>query len=125
MITPDYDSIRWGPPSQLPYLGAGGANPAIEKYLAIDVGGAGSVNTVNLTLNQIMASYIVVTNAGSGATTIAWPGVMPGHSFIVLNGSGQDCIFKVTGGTGITVADTKKAILVGNTTDIVRVTADT
>lgn len=125
---PDYNNYRWGGPQ-------GGRIPqemfpatfAITKEMDINVGGAGSTNTINLDPSQQRASYYYVSNAGSGATTINWPAVLPGVVFTVFNSSGQNCIFKVKGLTGITVATAKHAILAMDKTagDIVRVTADT
>lgn len=125
---PDYDNQRWGGPS-------GGRIPqemfpatfAITKEVDINVGGAGTTNSINLDPSQLRASYYTVTNAGSGATTINWPAVLPGIVFTVYNNSGQNVIFKVTGKTGITVATSKHAILAMDkvAADILRVTADT
>jgi hypothetical protein len=92
---------------------------------AINVGGAGTTNSITLTPAQAAASEIVVTNAGSGATTINFPGADPGSPFVVFNDSGQACTFKVVGQTGVSVANGKRALLVSESTDIARVTADT
>lgn len=125
---PYYDNVRWGGPQgvRIPQE-AFPATMALVKEVDIDVGGAGTTNTINLSLNQTRSSYYIVTNAGSGATTINWPAVLPGLVFTVYNNSGQDVVFVVTGLTGVTVADGKRAILVmdSSTGDIERVTADT
>ena len=125
---PDYSNIRWGGPK-------GGRIPQeifpatflMKKETDINVGGAGTTNSINLDPSQTQSSYYTVTNAGSGATTINWPGVFPGINFTVFNNSGQNVTFKVTGKTGITVATGKRAILVMDSVagDIARVTADT
>jgi len=125
---PDYDNVRWPgadglrvPQEMAP------ATLAITKEIDINVGGAGTTNTVNLTPDQLRAPYYTVTNAGSGATTINWPAVLPGIVFTVYNNSGQACTFKVTAKTGISVANAKRAILAMDKVsgDITRVTADT
>lgn len=103
------------------------ATYAVTKEVPINIGGAGSTNTVNLLPNQLRATYYNVTNAGSGATTVTWPAVCPGVVFTVFNNSGQACTFKVTGKTGVSVANSKRAILAMDNIlgDIARVTADT
>jgi len=128
---PYYDNIRYGGPASgggIRYpQEAGPGTFALDKETDINVGGAGTTNTINLSLNQTRSSYYTLTNAGSGATTVQWPAVLPGLVFTVYNNSGQSSVWKVTGGTGITVANTKKAILVMDSVagDILRVTADT
>lgn len=128
---PYYDNIRYGGTEKAGGIRypqeAGPGTFALDKEIDINVGGAGTTNSINLSLNQTRASYYTVTNAGSGATTVNWPAVLPGLVFTVYNNSGQSCTFKVTGLTGIAVADTKKAILVMDSVagDILRVTADT
>jgi len=128
---PDYDNERYGGPSSgggIRYpQEAGPGTFAITKETDINVGGAGSTNTINLSLDQTRSSVYYLTNAGSGATTIKWPAVLPGVQFTVKNASGQSSVWMVTGKTGVTVADTKSAILRMDKTsgDIVRVTADT
>ena len=127
---PYYDNIRWGGPQgvRIPQE-AFPATMALVKEIDIDVGGTGTTNTITLSLNQTRASYYNITDGGSGATTITWPAVLPGLVFTVFNNTGaaQTCTFKVSGGTGIAVADGKRAILVmdGLSGDIARVTADT
>lgn len=126
---PDYDNVRWGGPDGLRVpQEAGKATLALKQEIDINVGGAGSTNTVNLTSAQQSGSYYTVTNAGSGATTVNFPvGAAPGHVFTVYNNSGQTCTFKVSGLTGVAVANAKKAILVVDKVagDVLRVTADT
>lgn len=125
---PDWDNVRWGgsqsnglrvPQEMAP------ATLTIKKILTVNVGGAGSTNTVALQANQCLASYLIVTNAGSGASTLTWPAAFPGYVVVVYNNSGQNAIFEVTGQAGITVANTKRAILVCDATTFQRVTADT
>lgn len=45
--------------------------------------------------------------------------------YVIVNSSGQAITVKVTGQTGIAVANAKVAVLTSNGTDIVRITADT
>jgi hypothetical protein len=126
---PDYDNQRYGGPDGIRYPAeAGKATFALKQEIDINVGGAGTTNTVNLTSLQVDGSYYTVTNAGSGATTVNFPvGAAVGHVFAVYNNSGEACTFKVSGQTGVSVANSKKAILVVDKVagDILRVTADT
>lgn len=125
---PYYDNVRWGGPGgvRLPQEAFPGTM-ALVKETDINVGGAGTTNTINLDLTQTRSSYYTLTNAGSGATTVKWPAVLPGLQVTVYNNSGQSSIWMVTGKTGITVANAKIAILVMDTVlgDLKRVTADT
>ena len=125
---PYYDNMRWGGPGgvRIPQESFP-ATMALSHEVDINVGGAGVTNTINLSLNQTRMSYYTLTNAGSGATTVKWPAVLPGLVFTVYNNSGQSSVWMVTGKTGITVANGKMAILVMDSVsgDIKRVTADT
>lgn len=129
-LPPDYDNQRWGGPKgvRIPQE-VFPATMSVDKETDINVGGAGTTNTINLDPSQLRSSYYTVKNAGSGATTIQWPAVLPGLVFTVFNTSGQACTFKVIGATGVSVATAKRAILVHDnsltTPDIARVTADT
>lgn len=125
---PYYDNRRWGGPRGLRIpQEAFPATIDLVKETDINVGGAGSTNTVNLSLDQIRSSYYTLTNAGSGASTVVWPAVLPGLVVTVYNNSGQSSVWKVAGATGITVADAKIATLVMDLVlgDLKRVTADT
>lgn len=128
---PYYDNIRYGGPASgggIRYpQEAGPGTFSLDKETDINVGGAGSTNTINLNLNQTRSSYYTLTNAGSGATTVQWPAVLPGLPVTVYNHSGQSSVWKVAGATGITVANGKIAILVMDSVlgDLKRVTADT
>ena len=68
------------------------------------------------------ASRIIVTLADQAVNAIATP--TAGKMYIILNTSGQQLTFKATGQSGVAIASTKSAILIGNGTDFVRVTAD-
>lgn len=127
---PYYDNYRWGGPSgiRLPQeVFSVTSTMAQDKETDINIGGVGVTNTINLSLDQTRSSYYTFTNAGTGATTVQWPAVLPGLQFTVFNNSGQSLTAKVAGKTGITILTAKRAILVmdGPSGDIQRVTADT
>lgn len=123
---PDYDNVRQGGPNGLRIpQEQGKATYAIKKLVSISLGGAGSTNTVNLTPDQTLASEYVVTNAGSGATTLVWPGAFPGHAFVVYNNSGQALTLEVTGQSGISgPANGTRALFVCESGNIARVSSD-
>ena len=124
---PYYDNYRWGGPGGLRFpQEAYPATVALVKETDINVGGAGTTNTINLSLDQTRSSYYVITNPGSGATTVVWPAVLPGLVVTVYNNTNQSSKWMVTGKTGITVATTKTAMLVmdSGTGDLKRLTAD-
>ena len=84
-----------------------------------------SVASGNWTLSaaEMKATYIVPTGAsGASRDVIATP--TAGKLYIVTNSSNNDAVFKATGQTGVTVATTKSAVVIGNGTDFVRVTLD-
>jgi S-adenosylhomocysteine hydrolase len=125
---PVYDNVKWGgqngcriPQEVFP------ATMAVIKETDINVGGAGTTNTITIDPTQTLSSYYTLTNAGSGATTINFPVLHNGFQFTVYNNSGQSSTWKATGKTGIVVANGKRAILVYDKValDIARVTADT
>jgi len=68
-------------------------------------------------------TLLTVTLASGAVNAIATP--TAGKVFVVLNTCGQALTFKAADQTGIVVASTKTAVLVGNGTDFIRVTADT
>jgi hypothetical protein len=75
-----------------------------------------------LSATELKATRIIVTLAGGAVDAIATP--TAGKMYIILNTSGQALTFKATGQSGVTIANTKSAIVIGNGTDFVRVTAD-
>jgi hypothetical protein len=79
---------------------------------------------VDWTLSAAELAQLIVTatNANGVVNAIATP--TAGKVYIVSNGTGYALTFKATGQTGIVVANGKTAILRGNGTDFVRVTAD-
>ena len=125
---PTYDNVRWGGPQgvRLPQE-VFPATMAVLKETDINVGGAGTTNSITLDSSQSASSYYTVTNAGSGATTINFPVMHNGITFGVFNNSGQSVTFKVTGKTGVAVANGKRAFLVYDkvAADIARMSPDT
>jgi hypothetical protein len=85
-----------------------------------DYGAAAADWTLNATEKR--ATRIIVTNANGACAAIATP--TAGKIFMILNTSGQALTIKAAGQTGVTIASTKSAIVIGNGTDFVRVTAD-
>lgn len=123
---PDYDNVRLGGPDGLRYpLEQGKATFALKHQVSINIGGAGSTNTVNLAMNQTIGSEYVFTNAGSGATAVVWPGAFPALVFVVHNNSGQAMTLGVTGQTAIAgPANGTRALFVCESANIARVTPD-
>lgn len=75
-----------------------------------------------LTAAEADAVILKVTNADAGANALLPVGLDRVH--IVYNTSGQAITFKVTGQTGVAVANGKCAMILGTATDYVRLTAD-
>ena len=127
-VAPTYDNAKWGGPQgvRIPQE-VFPATMAVVKETDINIGGAGTTNIITIDPSQTLSSYYTLTNAGSGATTVNFPVLHNGFTFTVFNNSGQSATFKVTGKTGIAVANGKRAILVYDKVagDIQRVTADT
>ena len=125
---PTYDNVRWGGPKGLRIpQEVFPATMAVVKQTDIDVGGSGTTNSITLDSSQSGSSYYTVTNAGSGATTLNFPVLHNGLVIAVWNNSGQAATFKVTGKTGISIANGKRAFLVMDRVlaDLARMTADT
>jgi len=125
---PNYDNVRWpGSPStglRVPQEQAP-ATLAVINQANINVGGSGSTNTVNLLPTQTLATELVVTNAGSGATTLVWPAAFPGFVFSVYNNSGQALNLEVTGQSAITgPANGTRAMFVIESANVARLTPD-
>jgi hypothetical protein len=83
---------------------------------------AGAAVAWTLSAAEQRATRLIVTNA-NGAVQAIVPAVA-GKVLIVLNTSGQALTVKPAAQTGIVIASTKSAILIGNGTDFIRVTAD-
>jgi hypothetical protein len=79
--------------------------------------------TATISGNAALAYNQYLTGTPGGAATLTAPNVQ-GYTYLIDNQSGQAVTVKVSGGTGISVASTKRAILLCNGTDYVRVTAD-
>lgn len=66
--------------------------------------------------------YLRCTNAGEAANILG--SGTDGKEFVVQNFSGEAITIKVSGQSGVQIANGKSAMVVGNGTDFVRVTAD-
>lgn len=131
---PNYDNVQMpgGDGIRIPteVFGSGGSgNPggsmALNKQITIAMGTLTAAASVTLNPAQTQASEIVVTGSGAYATTLILPGAFPGQPYILYNNTANTVTLKVVGQTGITVATTKRALLVCEATDVARVTADT
>ena len=133
MAAPYYDCVMWPgadglrvPTEVLGSAGRGnpGATIAVLKGNSHSYGAAAA--DWALTPSETAWSVYSVTNA-SGSANAIFPAYIPGKVFVVNNGSGQTITFKVTGKTGIAVANGKAATLFMDPVagDVQRVTADT
>src|ERR1017187_3977924 len=125
---PTYDNVKWGGPQGLRIpQEVFPATMAVVKETDINIGGSGTTNTITIDPSQTLSSYYTLTSAGSGATTVNFPVLHNGFVFTVWNNSGQAATLKITGKTGISVANGKRAVLVMDKVlgDLARVTADT
>ena len=75
-----------------------------------------------LTAAEKKCGIIIVTNANAAVNAIATP--TAGKVYIIKNTSGQALTFKAAEQTGVAIASTKKAIVMGNGTDFERISAD-
>ena len=125
---PNYDNVRMGGPDGLRIpQEAGVADFAVNKLVTIALGALSADNATTLTPDQCQASEIIVTASGAHNVVLSLPGAFPGHLYTVFASvaTGQTVTLKVTGQTGVAVASAKRAILICESTDIARVTADT
>lgn len=84
-----------------------------------------AVTTADVTLNaaEARAKYLTTTGVLTGNRNVIVPNDWEG--FVFCNNTGAfTTTFKTAGGTGIVVAQTKRAILFADGTNVVRVTAD-
>ena len=88
------------------------------RYTSHDYGGAAA--DWNLSVQENLADYILVSNA-NGAVNAILPSCVDGHTYTVLNTSGQILTFKVTGQTGGTIANGKLAVYSAGATDVFEV----
>jgi hypothetical protein len=109
-----YGSVPGGP----------GGTMALIKQVTIAMGVLGAAGSATLTPPQTQASEIVVTGSGAFATTINLPAAFPGQVYVLYNNTANTVTLKVLGQTGITVATTKRAVLVCEATDVARASAD-
>lgn len=124
---PDYDNVRWpgGDGLRVPQEAAP-ATLTVKKLSNVNIGTQGSANSVTLFPSQSQSSELVVTNSVSSTTaaTVVFPGAFPGHIFVAYNNTASGCTFKVVGQTGISVGSGKRAVLVIESTDVARASAD-
>jgi hypothetical protein len=82
--------------------------------------------TTTWTLSAADLSKLIVEKSGTtGGSTDIVATPTAGKIYIVYNNAtGSNIVFKATGQTGVTVATAKSAIVMGNGTDFIRVTAD-
>jgi hypothetical protein len=139
---PKYDDVRRGGPGgiRIPQEVGDAAFKVVQKVSinASFIGGSATTNAIALVpfVNQNVAdiagsgvaggaeaSLIIITGAGSGATTLSLPAAFPGHLYCLANTSGQACTLKVTGQTGVSVANNYYQLLMCNVTDIVDIAA--
>ena len=73
-----------------------------------------------MTAAEAGCKYLYASNA-SGAVNAVLPAAYPGRVWFINNQSGQILTFKVTGGTGGTLASTKTGIYAGSATDAVEI----
>lgn len=93
----------------------------VQASASHDYGGA--AEAWELSATEMKAGILIATNASGGAVdAVALP--TAGKVYIVVNTSGQALTIKAAGQAGIAIASTKTAIVRGNGTDFVRVTAD-
>ena len=134
MAGPYYDNVQWPgadgirvPTEVLGSAGAGvpGGTMSLDKYVLLNFAAAHA--NVTLTQDQTAGSVFSCTNASGGGASVLFPVYIPGKYFVVSNSSGQTITFLVTGKTGISVVNTKSAILFMDAVsgDVQRVTADT
>jgi hypothetical protein len=69
---------------------------------------------------EAACQYVYASNAG-GSVDAVLPAAYPGRVWFINNQSGQVLTFKVTGGSGGTIASTKTGIYAGNATDAVEI----
>jgi len=131
MAAPNYDNVMMpgGDGIRIPteVYGSGGAGtPGGTMALVKQVSHSYGSGTADWTLSasETAASHYITTSAG-GAVNAIFPAAFPGKRFSVYNNAGANVTYKVTGQTGVAVGTGKRAILVCESTDIARVTADT
>ena len=80
---------------------------------------AGAAADWTMTVAEASAQYLTTTNAATGAANAILPASTIGL-YLLNNTSGQAVTLKVSGGTGISVANNKYALLFANGTNVVR-----
>jgi hypothetical protein len=98
-----------------------GDSGGVLDYLSVTAHNYGAAAADwTMTAAEAMATYITVTNA-SGAVNALLPAAMDGKLRVVYNNSGQVLTFKVSGGTGGTIANGKRAVYADNGTDVIEI----
>ena len=141
---PFFDNIRVGGPDGIRKpMEAGVADFALTQFKTINastVGGSAVTNTITLVplvnsagsdtagsgvAGGAEASVIVVTGGGSSTTTLQLSNAFPGKIYALYNHTGQssNLTFKVTGQSGVTLADGSHCMCACNATDIFQMTA--
>jgi hypothetical protein len=123
---PNYENVLWPGSGGLRVpTEAGSAAIEVISLATIALGAISVATAVTLTPAQSNASEIIVTASGAFAVTLNLPAAFPGSNYILFNNTANNVTLKVTGQTGVTVATGKRALLVCESTDVARVTADT
>jgi len=66
---------------------------------------------------------LLTTSSGNATANIIAPDVS-GRLFVVRNARDYNVVIKKSGGTGVTIASNKTAVVIHNGSDYIRVTAD-
>jgi len=114
---PYFDNVRWpGADGLRVPQEAGSATLAVTSYQST---AAQSGSSLTLNAIQMNASVLFIGSMSSTTNnTVSLPAAIPGAVFLFKNNSGSACTFKVSGATGVSVANGSHAILACNSTDI-------
>lgn len=125
---PFYDNVQWpaadGIRVPTEVIGVANIDPTLALVYSVTHDYAAAHADWTLAPHETAASELVVKNSNSASNAIL-PAANPGKPYIVFNNTTSGVTFKVTGQTGVSVGSGKRAILVCESTDIARVTADT
>lgn len=114
---PNYANERWPGSGGLRVpQEAGAATLDVSQLVTVNGGGASSV-TLNST--QVNASVLVIGSMSATTNnTVSYPAAFPGALVAVKNSSGSALTLKVTGQTGVSIANGSHMLVACNTTDI-------